>query len=176
MSIYGQGIKHLHLTLLRFKMYFSLSLFPPSFPPLSLSLFLFIYTYIYMFVCVCVCVCVSIYIYIYIYTHTHTQIHCALRRIWPNFNNVFQMFWKQTMSYNLLSSRYPIHLTVSAFIHEYTTNFQLFFIIIKLKFYKFVRFQNDYIAKLNMLQASLHSTFLLNLLHCLSYASNDLII
>ena len=54
-----------------------------------------------------------------------------------------------------------------------------FYIILyyyKLKIYKFIRLQYDRIAKLNMVQASLHSTFLLNLFHCLSYASKDLIV
>ena len=134
----------------------------------SLSLPLSLCVYIYIYVCVCV------YIYIYIRIHTHTHTHCVLRRIWPNFNNVFQMFLKQTASCKTLSSRHHVQLTISAFIYEYTINFQLFFIIITLNFCKFIRFQYDYIAKLNMLQPSLHSTILLNLLHCLSYASNDL--
>jgi len=78
------------------------------------------------------------------------------------------------MSYKMLSSRRPIQLTISAFIYKYTIDFKLFFIIITLNFYKFFRFKYDHISKVNKLQASLHSTFLLNLFQCLSYASYDL--
>jgi hypothetical protein len=81
----------------------------------------------------------SLYIYIYIY------IYCVLRSIWPAMCS--RCFFKQITSYKQSSSRHPVQLTVSAFIHEYTINFQLFFIIVTLNFYKFIRYQYDHISE-----------------------------